>query len=677
MKRKKELRQRKKRSVRAAVRWRVYLTGFLIWLLLAAALVVTTAERFYDRLYELANASGDNNIRYALSWVSEYYDPDSIRYDLRETRPEQYADTIRSVVGTCCPESIRSLERFGWDGYSTGIWQYSLLSDVSIPIETACVFFDGEGNWIAGNDRPVLYFSYETEEEWDNLVPAGGHKGWIDLSEGLDAEDTAEDPFAGFRPKDQEALLKLRSYFGIWKITGRQDGDRIVPYRIERSVKTTWEVMDVSDKKIVEWETVTDRLDRYDGNVPLVTIYVHDFYGWLSPSKPVRYEGKTYDSVAALAVSEEIRQKLKPTATGSEISTAYNMGRKTLGEMLTFCVRSFGTDSPDVTMIYIVHASPLLAALKALMRLFGWSLLLTFAALRVLERSLEKQLVKPVSDVTQLMADKWMPASYDNEDLTGWRETDTLLEEYDKEAMRRWRTDEELTRTKKALDYASEAETRRREMLSMMAHELKTPLAVVHSYAEGLQEHIAEEKREQYLATILAETEKMDGIVLEMLDYSRLEAGKVKLSRDEFDFNALAKARLERLRPFAEEKQLTVTEEFPGELKIAADEARVTQALDNLIGNAVRYTPEGGSIFVKVTRAGDKARFRVENSGRNFTKEELGRVFETFYRADTSGNTRGTGLGLAIVKQIAELHGGSCWAENVGDGVAFTVEFPV
>ena len=150
----------------------------------------------------------------------------------------------------------------------------------------------------------------------------------------------------------------------------------------------------------------------------------------------------------------------------------------------------------------------------------------------------------------------------------------------------------------------------------------------------------------------------------------------MKLSRDEFDFSALAKARLERLRPFAEEKQLTVTEEFPGELKIAADEARITQALDNLIGNAVRYTPEGGSILVKVTKNGDKARFRIETSGRHFSKEELGRVFETFYRADTSGNTRGTGLGLAIVKQIAELHGGTCWAENVGDGVEFSFEIP-
>ena len=98
--------------------------------------------------------------------------------------------------------------------------------------------------------------------------------------------------------------------------------------------------------------------------------------------------------------------------------------------------------------------------------------------------------------------------------------------------------DNEITRLNTALTYAKTAEENRRQMTSHIAHELKTPLAVVHSYAEGLQEHIAEDKRDKYIDVILSETERMDAMVLEMLDLSRLEAGKVKLSRDQFSWGS-------------------------------------------------------------------------------------------------------------------------------------------
>ena len=92
----------------------------------------------------------------------------------------------------------------------------------------------------------------------------------------------------------------------------------------------------------------------------------------------------------------------------------------------------------------------------------------------------------------------------------------------------------EITRLNTALDYAKTAEENRRQMTSNIAHELKTPLAVIHSYAEGLRERVAEEKRDRYLEVILSETERTDGMVLELLDLSRLEAGKVKLARETF-----------------------------------------------------------------------------------------------------------------------------------------------
>lgn len=112
----------------------------------------------------------------------------------------------------------------------------------------------------------------------------------------------------------------------------------------------------------------------------------------------------------------------------------------------------------------------------------------------------------------------------------------------------------EIHRLEAALDYAKSAEEGRRQLVSNLAHELKTPLAVIHSYAEGLKEHIAEDKQEKYLSILLSETERMDAMVLEMLDLSRLEAGKVKLARDTFSLGDLARETFGRLERAMEAK---------------------------------------------------------------------------------------------------------------------------
>lgn len=149
----------------------------------------------------------------------------------------------------------------------------------------------------------------------------------------------------------------------------------------------------------------------------------------------------------------------------------------------------------------------------------------------------------------------------------------------------------EITRLNTALEYAKAAEENRRQMTSNIAHELKTPLAVIHSYAEGLKEHIAEDKRDKYVDVILAEAERTDGMVLEMLDLSRLEAGKVKLSRDEFSLADLTKAIFEKLQMAAEAKELQISYEFPEQSTIVADENRIAQVVENFATNAVKYTP--------------------------------------------------------------------------------------
>jgi signal transduction histidine kinase len=245
-----------------------------------------------------------------------------------------------------------------------------------------------------------------------------------------------------------------------------------------------------------------------------------------------------------------------------------------------------------------------------------------------------------------------------------------LAQHYEKTTDKLLSNKNEITRLTTALEYAQEAEQSRRQMVSNIAHELKTPLAIIHSYSEGLKERIAEEKREQYLDVILTESERMDAMVLEMLDLSRLEAGKVTLARDEFSLTELVQLVFGKLEMTAEGKELNITFDFKGDCRISADEARIGQVISNFAANAIKYTPHGGNVHVKVFVNRGKV-FSVENDSKPFTNEELEKVWETFYQADNARKSEGAGLGLTIAKSIIELHGGKCFVRNTKTGVEF------
>lgn len=229
---------------------------------------------------------------------------------------------------------------------------------------------------------------------------------------------------------------------------------------------------------------------------------------------------------------------------------------------------------------------------------------------------------------------------------------------------------DEITRQTQALEYAKNAEKSRREMTSAIAHELKTPIAVLSSYAEALQENIDAEKQSHYLSVIREETGKMDRMVLELLDLSRLEAGRYKLQREDMDLEALAREIIDPLMPEIEKKGLSLTWQV-GETAVNADRFRLGQVVENFMTNAIRHTPEGGKIILRIGM--DRETFSVENQGRPIPAEQLSKVWETFWQGDSARNERGSGLGLAICRTIVTLHGGSCKAENTGAGVRFSI----
>lgn len=292
------------------------------------------------------------------------------------------------------------------------------------------------------------------------------------------------------------------------------------------------------------------------------------------------------------------------------------------------------TGESEIIMLTMMEAHPLQAAMRSLIPVYIVSFLVVGAALWILIRMMNSRVLDVVE--SQLQSDKT-----------------------------------EITRLNKALDYAHRAEENRRALVSGVAHELKTPLAVIHGYAEGLKERIAEDKRDKYLDTILAETERMDGLVLQMLDLSRLEAGKVKLARDTFNLGEMVREVFGKLELLSIQKNLELSFEIPEDLVVTADRGRMEQVITNFASNAVRYTQPGGWIAVRVFTGEQGWGMTVENKCRPFSPEQLDRVFDSFYRIDESRTGKGTGLGLAIARSIVELHGGKCHVRNTGPGVEF------
>jgi signal transduction histidine kinase len=320
-------------------------------------------------------------------------------------------------------------------------------------------------------------------------------------------------------------------------------------------------------------------------------------------------------------------------------------------------------------------ASPWRSAMTALGNVYLVTLLIGLAGSLWLRKTLRRHVTQPVAAVNEGMAKGFVTVRDPDDPPLKYTEVAELTAHYEETKTRLAHNKDTIARLEKAVNYAQEAEENRRQMTSSIAHELKTPLAVIHSYAEGLRERIAEEKREKYLDVILSETERMDGMVLEMLDLSRLEAGKVRLLREDFSLSELTAAVFERLARAAEAKALRLTFELEKDCIIRADPARIEQVITNFAVNAVKYTPSGGSIRVYTARNRNSGvTLTVENDSEPLSREALSKVWDTFYRADESRTGAGTGLGLAIAKSIIDLHGGKCWVRNTKTGVAFSFE---
>ncbi len=217
------------------------------------------------------------------------------------------------------------------------------------------------------------------------------------------------------------------------------------------------------------------------------------------------------------------------------------------------------------------------------------------------------------------------------------------------------------------------------DFISIASHELRTPLSLILLYAAVLQEQMGDGGGGEIDAVLRAAT-RLKHIIETMLNLRYLETGQMDLSPLRFDLRAEVQSACEDYQSLAETGGVILKAALPKEeMSIYADQEKIRVVLDNLISNAVKFTPAGGQVQVALRRRGDDLEFSVADTGMGIPQEDLERIFERFYQVEDHMTRRqgGMGLGLAIVRGLVDLHGGRVWAESVPDrGSRFVVLLP-
>jgi PAS domain S-box-containing protein len=226
-----------------------------------------------------------------------------------------------------------------------------------------------------------------------------------------------------------------------------------------------------------------------------------------------------------------------------------------------------------------------------------------------------------------------------------------------------------------------EAEELKSTFISIISHELKTPVALIKGYAGTLRRKDAEWDAttvRESASVIEEEADRLTQLIDNLLDASRLQAGGLKLNLDDVALDQMAQRLVEKFRTQTSQHVLSV--DFPPTWPLVqADAARLEQVLSNLIGNAIKYSPTGGAVYVKGRVLPDEVIVSVSDEGIGIPVEEQDRIFERFYRVDDalSRRTAGSGLGLYLAKAVIDAHGGRIWVESTpGHGASFSFALP-
>jgi two-component system CheB/CheR fusion protein len=207
------------------------------------------------------------------------------------------------------------------------------------------------------------------------------------------------------------------------------------------------------------------------------------------------------------------------------------------------------------------------------------------------------------------------------------------------------------------------------EFLSITSHELRSPMTPMKAQLQMLLEGYfgnPNEKQKQSLEMILRNTERLDKLIVDILDISRIQSGRLKFELKKVQPADCIKESIENMKPLADEKNIAITTKIDKLPKITLDKDAITQVLTNLIDNAIKFTPEKGKIKIEVKKQKNDILVKVKDTGIGISEENLKRIFNPFFQVDSSYTRKykGTGLGLTICKAIIKQHGGKIWTKS-------------
>ncbi|MDU3337298.1 HAMP domain-containing sensor histidine kinase [Paraclostridium bifermentans] len=220
-------------------------------------------------------------------------------------------------------------------------------------------------------------------------------------------------------------------------------------------------------------------------------------------------------------------------------------------------------------------------------------------------------------------------------------------------------------------------EAKRKEFIATISHELKTPITIISGQLEGMIYNIGKYKdRDTYLQKSYDSTQELKTLVEEMIQVSKFEILEKKSESKEFDLNSLISKLIKRQMYLIEEKELKLDVKYQSEIFINADEERIAKAINNLINNAIKYSPENADLLIRLYKK-ENAILEIENTGITIDEKHKDKLFKPFYRVEKSRNrkTGGSGLGLYIVSQILREHGFKYNIKNGRNSVIFIIEF--
>ncbi len=538
------------------------------------------------------------------------------------------AGAVGPLVDGKKPEELTGEEKAALSGLLADFVQALQYRDA--PADAVLCFTDG------GSTRTVLHAGFGTASFQDE----DGKEVYVFFDEYLSAEDMwtllhqAQNPWY-----DPEARNVLWGY--------EQNGE-IIPQKLEiiQQGRVYWR------KEFQPQRVVGLELREYRD----VIFYMPDFDAYWS-----------YGGVKAFQSSRDRTARMIEVGLPEKVHSDFAYGMEKPG-------KPDGDASAEqpYTLLYATDFHPFLLAAKQLLYVYLFGILAAGFLLNIVSGELARYITEPIEGLSRAalkMASGDRNVAYTVE--KGRKDEIAELANSLNAMSRNLNT--AMDRLQGEYDRQVEREKQRRELTSAIAHELKTPLGIIHGYCEGLQENIREEKRDHYLGVILDETEKMDALVLEMLDLSKLESEAYRLRVESFSLGELAREEVERYRPAAQQKGLHLEVRTDGDGVMTADRGRIAQVVSNFLSNAVRHTPEGGAVQVHVTQEKGLLRVEVENEGPPIPEEQIDKIWNVFYKGDASRERAkgGTGLGLAIAQNILELHGLEYGACNTEGGVCF------